>query len=298
MIGRNKCLNNAKKDIDDEYYTQMVYIEDELKHYKRHFKGKVVYCSCDGPESNFAKYFKREYDNLGLKGLNISNGLDFRSPESVAMLEQSDIVVTNPPYSLFRLFFSQLIQHKKQFLIVGSFTGVTYRAVFLSMQDGVVMIGASGSDKAAFDCPDGKGGFIQKVAPAIWFSTLDSGVPVKYLELTCKYNAKDYPKYDNYDAINVNSVKEIPCDYEGVMGVPITVMRVLNREQFELIGCTEDCGPGLSAGLWFGRSNPNQSVLFGEYTKCNTDVWNGGTTGCMVDGVNIFKRIFIKRRKR
>ena len=286
----NKNLHKAKDSKKDEFYTQLADIERELKHYKDHFKGKVVYCNCDDPRvSNFFHYFSYNFEQLGLKKLIATcyknqqidlfsqhdaeqaicleyvgdkNGNfkpdeeeigikplkgdgDFRSEESIALLKQADIVVTNPPFSLFRDYVAQLMQYDKKFLIIGHQNALTYREIFRLVKENKLWLGygfkggathfinAHYEDYAA--AGDHKEGMI-RVSGVVWYTNLDISKRHEDLVLYKKYTPEEYPKYDNYDAINVDKTKDIPADYEGYIGVPITFMDKYNPEQFEIIG--------------------------------------------------------------
>lgn len=273
---RGSNLHSAKRAKNDEFYTRLSDIENELKHYKHHFKDKVVYCNCDDPKvSNFFKYFALNFKHLGLKKLITScyrntdpdvrtKGVsdkavwleytggdyntieeirdntvihefegdgDFRSDESIELLKESDIVVTNGPFSLYREYVQQLMDYNKDFLIIGNNNSISYREIFPLIRDDVMWMGVSprGMD---FVLPDGS----FKNVNANWFTTLDHAKRHEGLILFKRYNPKDYPKYDNYDAININKTKDIPVDYEGLMGVPITFLDKYDPEQFEIIG--------------------------------------------------------------
>lgn len=243
-------LHNAKKAKNDEFYTQLIDIENELKHYTHHFKGKVVYCNCDGYDSNFPKYFIEHFNEFGLNKL-ISTGLngyyqeydgnkliqsmlngdgDFRSQECVDILKQSDIVVTNPPFSLFIDYVKQLIEYDKKFLIIGNMNAIIYKDIFPIIKANKMWCGYKFNGKPMkFRVPedyeingkvidyDENGNILVGVGGTAWFTNLDNDKRNEKLELTCKYNEQEYPKYDNFDSINVNKVKNIPYDYDGLM---------------------------------------------------------------------------------
>lgn len=280
----NKNLHKANKAKKDEFYTQLVDIEKELKRYKEQFRGKVVFCNCDDPkESNFVKYFSMNFEHLGLKKLiathykeanlftqespykleytgdknnnrmpdpdefmtkMISTG-DFRSEECIELLKQADIVVTNPPFSLFREYVAQLIEHKKKFLIIGNTNALTYKEIFKLIKDNKIHTGYTNfnvgmffivpNDWEKFHHIDKNGNKIARVSTSCWFTNLEVGKHKEHIILYKKYNSDEYPKYDNYDAINVNKYADIPCDYEGVIGVPITFIDKYNPEQFEIV---------------------------------------------------------------
>ena len=267
-MSNNSNLNRAKKARNDEFFTQFSDIENELKHYKEHFNGKVVYCNCDDPrQSNFVKYFKINFDQLGLKKL-IATGYkkdcrgiklvldsdnkkidelegdgDFRSEECVKLLDEADIVVTNPPFSLFREYVAQLVKHDKKFLIIGNMNNVTYKEIFPLIKNNKVWLGFGTDswyrvpddfdDRPGVKIEDGKKYFKVK---SRWFTNLDVKKHHEFLTLTEKYDPAKYPKFDNYDAINVDKVNDIPKDWDGVMGVPITFLGKYNPEQFEIVG--------------------------------------------------------------
>lgn len=283
----NKNLHNASKEKKDEFYTQLADIENELKHHKAQFRGKVVFCNCDDPkESNFVKYFSMNFEHLGLKKLiathykdaNIfskespykleytgdKNGNrmpdpeefmtemigtgDFRSEECIALLKEADIVVTNPPFSLFREYVAQLVEYEKKFLIIGNVNAITYKEGFKLIKENKMWLGASiHSGDREFRVPDdyplhaagsrvdSEGHKYIRVKGVRWFTNLDYEERHERLVLYKKYSPHAYPKYDNYDAINIDKTADIPSDYEGVMGVPITFLDKYNPEQFEIV---------------------------------------------------------------
>lgn len=268
MATKNSNLHTAKKMKNDEFYTQLTDIEQELKHYKEHFRDKVVYCNCDDPiESNFFKYFSLNFEHLGLKKL-ITTGYkengkgvvyiyegdkngnrmpdleeievkelqgngDFRSQECIEFLKESDIVVTNPPFSLFRDYVATLIEYGKQFLIIGNKNAITYKEIFPLIKNNKMWLGISSPNE--YKLPNGE---ITKQVNGLckWFTNLEHKKRNYPMDLYMKYSNDYYQKYDNYDAIEVSKVCEIPMDYEGVMGVPITFLDKYNPNQFEIIG--------------------------------------------------------------
>lgn len=268
----NKNLHAAKKAKSDEFYTQLTDIENELKHYKRHFKDKVVFCNCDDPaESNFWKYFELNFEALKLKklisthyemdkpsyklelrraedggdlngdgkinNLDIArtplkqNG-DFRSPECVEILKEADVVVTNPPFSLFREYIAQLIEYKKKFLVIGNKLAATYKEIFPLIKDNKIWWGCTSPGN--FLLPSRE---VTKKVNGLcrWFTNLKHRKRNEELILYETYTPEKYPRYDNYDAINVDEVKKIPKDYRAICGVPITFLDKYNPKQFELI---------------------------------------------------------------
>lgn len=173
---------------------------------------------------------------------------DFRSDECIDLLKKSDIVVTNPPFSLFREYVSQLVEYNKQFLIIGNMNAVCYKEIFPLIQDNKVWLGASiHSGDREFRVPndyplnaagtriDKNGNKYIRVKGVRWFTNLDYKERHEKLDLYKKYNEQDYPKYDNCDAINVNKTMDIPCDYDGFIGVPITFLDKYNSSQFEIV---------------------------------------------------------------
>jgi hypothetical protein len=279
--GLNRNLNRAKKAKNDEFYTQLSDIERECKYYKKHFKGKVVYCNCDDPRtSNFFHYFSYNFDHLGLKRLLNGDG-DFRSAESIELLKQADIVVTNPPFSLFREYVSQLMEHNKKFLIIGNINAITYKDIFPLLKENKIWLGHCNGG-VTFRVPDSfastgagyhvddKGQKWMSLGNICWFTNLDIQKRREDLILCKSYTSREYPKYDNYDAINVDKIKYIPMDYVGVMGVPITFLDKHNPDQFEIIGSNQ----GID-------QDPNR--VYGRGSRLN--------------GKETFKRIFIRNKR-
>lgn len=278
----NSNLHDSIRNKQDEFYTQIGMIEDELKNYRDFFRGKVVYCNCDDPqESHFWKYFAINFEFLGLKKLiathydrekptymlelskdvtgdgqinekdivekPFSQNGDFRSPECVELLKSADVVVTNPPFSLFREYVGQLMEYKKSFLIVGRMTAVTYKEILPLFMNGKMWLGRTSghfwfrvpdwyeSKKTDFKIDD-QGNHWRRMGNICWFTNIDYKERHMDLLLYKKYNPLDYPRYDNYDAIDVSAVKDIPVDYYGVMGVPTTFLSKWNPDQFEILG--------------------------------------------------------------
>lgn len=317
----NASMSAAIKAKNDEFYTLLSDIEKEMRHYRKHFKGKTVLCNCDDPfESNFFKYFVLNFNRLGLKKLiatcyatspimgqqlslfdvvggdedkkgkpykavvtkvydvtgdggvdmfdvaelfkSHENELtelygdgDFRSEECLALLNEADIVVTNPPFSLFREYVTTLMEHEKKFIIIGNSNAITYKEVFpLIMQDRLWLgVTRSGTGSMWFrimdDFPVKSGQKVengvryQTIGNSAWFTNLDVKKRHEELILVKRYSPDEYPHYDNYDAIEVSKIVDIPLDYAGVMGVPITFLGKYNPDQFEIVGITK---------TWFG----------------------------------------------
>lgn len=309
----NTNLHKAHRAKKDEFYTQLIDIEKELKHYKDQFKNKVMYCNADDPfESNFFKYFASNFNALGLKKLiatsyagspvvggqlplfkveglkttkkkepmkieinevkdlnndgaisikdvkrlikhdkNVTAALkgdgDFRSDECIELLKEADIVVTNPPFSLFREYVAQLVEYEKKFLIIGNTNAITYKEIFRLFKEDKIRTGYTNFNVGMFFVvPDTwekyhhineNGNKIARVSTSCWFTNLEVKKHKEDLILykTYKGNENKYPKYDNYDGIEVSQVSDIPIDYKSAMGVPITFVDKNNPDQFEII---------------------------------------------------------------
>lgn len=332
----NTGLQKAKKSKNDEFYTILSDIERELKHYRKHFKDKVVFCNCDDPRvSNFFHYFSYNFEKLGLKKLittcyknqdmdlfsqhdqekaiyleyegdknrnnvpdpeeigikHLKGDGDFRSQESIELLKQSDIVVTNPPFSLFREYVAQLMEYNKKFLIIGSWNAITYKEIFPLIREDKIWIGInSNRDFSGFIVPehypldgteariDENGNRIVSSNNTCWFTNLDNAKRHEELILYKKYNPEEYPTYDNYDAIEVSRTNNIPKDYEGVMGVPVTFINKYNPEQFQIIGSDYEVKEG----------------LLPELIKPD---WNGKLDRGYINGKRIYARILIRNKQ-
>ena len=264
-MAANANLHKAKDAKNDEFYTQLTDVSKELMHYKQHFKDKVIFCNCDDPTwSAFWKYFHLNFEALGLKKListhydkteptykmeytggndnDIEVGVktplegngDFRNQECLDLLDEADIVVTNPPFSLFREYVTVLMEHEKKFLIIGNKNAVEYSEVFTPMKANNLWMGYC--SPSVFDTPEGLSKKVQGLCR--WFTNLDISKRYEKLVLWKTYNQNDYPKYDYIDAIEVGKVAEIPMDYDGIMGVPLTFMDYYNPDQFEIIDLT------------------------------------------------------------
>ena len=318
----NQNFHKASKAKKDEFYTQLVDIEKELKHYKSQFRGKVVYCNCDDPfESNFFKYFASNFKELGLKRLiatsykpspiantqlnlfgesvalakskgrpkvtankfiinevddidgdgafdlrDIAEQLkanknnewlplkgegDFRSDESIELLKQADIVVTNPPFSLFREYVAQLVEYDKKFLILGDQNAITYKETFKLIKEDKLWLGYDNGGTKWFQVPNDydiptesrkkivNGVKYFSMGRVVWFTNLDTVKRQQEITLYKKYSKNEYPEYDNYEAINVNKVSDIPMDYKDAMGVPVTFLDKYNPSQFQIISSND-----------------------------------------------------------
>ena len=285
-MAKNSNLHAAKVAKNDEFYTMLTDIEKEMSHYKDFFNGKVVYCNCDDArESNFFKYFSLNFEFLGLKKL-ITTGYkaegkgvvliyegdkngnrkvedkeivvrelegsgDFRSEECIEFLKEADVVVTNPPFSLFREYIKQLMDYGKKFIIIGSMNAITYREVFPLIQNNELWLG--NQNMKEFRSPNGE---IKKFGNILWYTNIQHKKRNTPLDLYKRYS-NEYPKYDNYDAIEVSRVENIPMDYDGVMGVPISFLHKYNPEQFEIV----DINPHFFSLVEKGFEKPKQLSL-------------------------------------
>ncbi len=338
----NKNLHKANQAKKDEFYTQLVDIEKELKHYKDQFYGKVVYCNCDDPfESNFFKYFAANFKPLKLKKLiatsysgspiiggqlsllqikgskgkqpikieisevpdankdgaidltdvksllkhnaNIATPLkgtgDFRSDECIELLKEADIVVTNPPFSLFREYVAQLVEYDKKFLILGDQNAVTYKETFGYIKENKLWHGYDNGGTKWFQVPNNydietesrikveNGTKFFSMGRIVWYTNLDTTKRHEKIVLYKKYTPEEFPKYDNYNVINVDKVADIPMDYDGVMGVPITFVDKYSPAQFEILGVA-------NSARWIGY-------------ECFT----------LIQGKKIYNRILIRNKK-
>ncbi|MDD6088616.1 MAG: adenine-specific methyltransferase EcoRI family protein, partial [Desulfovibrionaceae bacterium] len=195
---------------------------------------------------------------------------DFRSDECLALLDEADIVVTNPPFSLFREYVATLIEHEKKFIIIGNQNAVTYKEIFPLLRDNKMWLGSTmPKEFLTPDLPEDRknvsvredGSHIAKFGNICWFTNLDFKKRHEEMILFKRYSPENYPKYDNYDAINVDNTADIPCDYDGVMGVPITFLNKYSPDQFEIVGCSESEGKGFSGDLWDKSSGVAQPVV-------------------------------------
>ena len=291
----NRNLNKAKKAKNDEFYTKLSDIENELSHYKDHFRDKIIYCNCDDPyRSNFVQYFALNFKFLGLKQLiatcykhpdiddsqfekvaeqpikwvyngeqiegqnypdlskaivtNLEGDGDFRSEDCLAILNECDMVVTNPPFSLFRDYIDVIMESKKEFLIIGSLGAICFKNTFPYILDGKMWLGYNKHGSGMEFITDN---LDTKKVPVYWYTNLEHNKRNEELILFKKYNTEEYIKYDEYDAIEVSRVKEIPVNYTGKMGVPITFLNKYNPKQFEILGLCR-----------YIEDNPNPGIRF------------------------------------
>lgn len=291
MAKRN--IDKAKEAKKDEFYTQLEDINNELRHYREHFRGKTVLCNCDDPRvSNFFTYFAYNFEFLGLKKLittcykNQDSDLfsqgaseqavyliyegdkngnhipdpeeigihplkgdgDFRSAECIELLKEADIVVTNPPFSLFREFVALMMQYEKKFLIIGHQNAITYKEIFPLIQQNKLWLGYGFKGGAGHfisnyedtaTASNHKDGMI-RVSGVQWYTNLDHKKRHEDIILYKSYTPEEYPTYVNCNAIEISRTELIPFDYDGAMGVPITFMDKYNPNQFEIIGFNLD----------------------------------------------------------
>ena len=311
-------FSEARTNKKDEFYTQLSDIERELKHYKNHFKDKVVLCNCDDPRvSNFFHFFSYNFEKFGLKKLiatcyknqemdlfsenkseqaiyleytgdkngnnvpdaeeigikHLQGDGDFRSKECIELLKKADIVVTNPPFSLFREYVAQLIEYDKKFLIIGNINAISYKEIFKLIKENKAWLGMNmGRGISGFIVPkhyelygsearvDEDGNRIVATNNCLWLTNLDNSKRHEDIILYKKYTQDEFPTYENYNAINVDKTKDIPMDYSGEMGVPITFLHYYNPDQFEII----DINPHFFTIVEKGLPKPTQLKITGQ----------------------------------
>jgi hypothetical protein len=211
---------------------------------------------------------------------------DFRSEECIELLKQADIVCTNPPFSLFREYVAQLVEYDKKFLIIGSINAITYKEIFPLIKENKIWLGASiHNGDREFRVPDDyplsaagyrvdkEGNKYIRVKGVRWFTNLDYKERHEELTLYKKYTPEEYPKYDNYDAIEVSKTSDIPMDYDGVMGVPISFLDKYNPDQFEIVSWSRHNDQGMDGGYW-----------------------KGGKSDATINGKEVYRRILIKKK--
>lgn len=357
MPKKNANLWNAKNQKNDEFYTQLPDIENELRHYKEHFKWKTVFCNCDDPRvSNFFHYFAYNFEQLGLKRLittcyknqnpnlftlnesekavyliydwdknwnNVPDAdeiwihelkwdWDFRSEECIELLKQADVVVTNPPFSLFREYISQLINYGKKFLILWNMNAITYKEVFPLIKDNKLWTWYGFNMSMVYKTtypnlleanrkfviwkwynPDE---WYVKVPAICRFTNLDIRKRHEDLIMYKKYNPEKYPKYNNYDAINIDNVSEIPQDYSWIMWVPITFLDKYNPSQFEILG---NADANILPSDWKWMDENFVKLYYSQWNKWSIKVWNRLIHYIDKDWNAIipYKRILIRRKK-
>lgn len=259
----NIRLRQAQKNRYDEFFTQIEDIDAEIAHYIEYLRDKTIFCNCnDYEETNFYRYFKDNFLRLELKKLiatkyeitgkpsykiEICNDLivkkmplkcngDFRSDECIELLKQSDIIITNPPFSLLQEYIMQLTSFNKKFIILGNINAVTYKRVFPLIIANKLFVHKNNNKSNMSFINSSK----QKIdlGGCRWFTNININLKNSFLNLCKEYIPEKYPKYDNSDIINVNKVSDIPADYDGIIGVPITFLDKYNNNQFEIVGCS------------------------------------------------------------
>lgn len=329
----------ARTTPNDEFYTQLVDIEKELAHYPGAFRDKTVYLPCDDPrDSAFWTYFEGRFHDLGLRRLiatayaggprgeavvcdwdgegepkvtRLEDDGDFRGTTARALLEQADVVVTNPPFSLFREFVAQLVEAGKEFLVLGTLNAVTYADVWPVIQGGQVWLGVS-RHNLYLEVPeaypatatrfkvDPDGTRLRSLGNARWFTNLEHKQRHQKLTLSASFSPDVYPQYDNYGAIEVSRIADIPTDYDGAMGVPITYLDHHDPDRFELLGLSG--GSTLRTKYYRPRA---------RYVDGVAEVSLSGALGCAIRTDNfgpgphfdvgypvrsVYRRVFIRRR--
>lgn len=298
----NSNLQDSRAAKADEFYTPLSMIENELKHYKNHFKDKIVLCNCDDPRvSNFFRYFVMYFDVLELKKViatcyknddadlfsqentekavyleydgslkytgeedfakipckELKGNGDFRSSECVEFLKEADIVVTNPPFSLFKEYIPFLFKYNKKFLVIGNLNSSTYMEIFPLIQTNKLWTGCN-SGHFWFQVPEHyaekktdfkieNGVKYRRMGNICWYTNLDLEKRHEFLETGRRFNQNEYQKYDNFDAIHINEVTDIPMDYDGIMGVPITFLTKYNPSQYKILGKLD---AGTESNVW------------------------------------------------
>ena len=293
----NANLREARKNKNDEFYTRYEDIEAEVMKYREQFKDKIVYLPCDSLKSEFWLFFINNFQSFSLKKLiathyekdgqsykvwtndgdniiqeDLAGNGDFRSPECIEILKECDIICTNPPFSLFREFVDAIITHNKQFLIIGNQNAFTYKEIFKLIKENKIWTGYNMVKQ--FNQPDGS---IKKFGNVCWFTNMTTVKRNEEFVLTKEYNPINYPEYENYKAIEVDRIVNIPKDYYDVMGVPITFINKYNPNQFEILGHTTS-------------SDKSPEV---EKLRTNPKYRNGAR----INGKEKYHRVFIRRNK-
>lgn len=292
-------------------------IENELHYYD--LSDKVVYCNCDDESSNFVKYFSQAGSCKDL----IYTNSDFRIRKNINVLKKVDVVVTNPPFSLFREYIQQLMEYNKRFLVLGNLLSFSCKEIFPHIMQNKIWFGVSikkgdiqfrmpeyyplTSKNGAWIGEDGNK--YVKVTNIRWFTNMEHYQDNSFLKLTKRYTLEKYPRYDNYDAIDVKRTNEIPKDYDAVMGVPLTFMDKYNPRQFEILGLSKrECNydvpfSGNYDDYWEQRQDGSRTgitgtcltgkpILQGNNSKNNYYInKDGRIVQC------IFPRLFVRRRK-
>lgn len=313
-MAKSDNLRKAKEEKNDEFYTQLSDIVAEIAQhpdYVKHFKDKTVLCNCDDPEwSAFVEFFRLFFNKLGIKKMisthytkdgspsyklewsgeklngdtinmiktPLKGDGDFRSEECIELLKEADIVVTNPPFSKAREYMATLMKYHKQFIVIGDLNWITYKEIFPWLKDNEIWLGYGHVKE--FRQPDGT---MKKFGNKLWFTNLDIDKIHEPLTLTKLYkgNEDHYPKYDNYDAIEVGKVSEIPKDYEGLMGVPVTFMNNYDASQFKILGM-------LQSSTDEQAGTPNLRY-YNDFKEMRQDMTYTGASGGKANGNPVVK---------
>lgn len=269
----NENLHRSKRTKNDEFYTRIDDVEAELSHYAEYLRGKFIYLPCDDDSSAFWIYLMSQFESIGLERLTATRYIpggrafliessdghslhghhlmgdgDFFSDECKEIMAEADVVITNPPFSRLREFITTLMEMRKDFITLAPMNAITYKCIFPHIKHGRIRLGHAGIRTMKFDTPDGS----EKSIPVIWLTSYPITRECKKLDLTQKYDPERYPTYDNYNAIEVSRCKDIPVDYDGIMGVPITFLSYWQPGEYSLIGHVHDLSgdgeDGIDAG--------------------------------------------------
>ncbi len=299
MPNTNDNLHNALRNKNDEFYTLLDDIERECDNYKKFFINKIIYLNCDDENSNFWKYFFNNFQELQLKELIathleepksyilktqdgktinktplLKNG-SYDSEECLKLLDLSDIIITNPPFSKSKEFISLIIEHNKQLLVIGNENAFSSTLIFPLLKNHKIWTGFN--KVSSFLTPEGN---LKNFGNICWFTNIPINKNIPFIECTKKYDPDIYLRYNNFEAINVDRVTDIPKDYDGIMGVPISFINKWNRDQFELLG--------LAAGNT-KTNNLNFSVPYAPHPL------DRGGCGIVNNNIRKYTRVFIKK---
>lgn len=293
----NKFLAQSKKNKNDEFYTRIEDIEKELIFYRDHFNNSVVYCNCDNVSSSFPQFLSQVQEDWGIKkiiatGLNHFNNIpvvytklygkepvitpsqcngEYRSEESLSFLQEADIIVTNPPFSLFRDFFDLLTQYEKKFLVIANINAFSYKNVAPYIIYDKIWTGMT--QPSNFYTPEGE---LKKLNNVCWITNIKPHSEKDFIPLCYSYNPNNYHFIENYNALEVPKYKLIPYDYNNIMAVPITFLHYYNEKQFEIVGIS-----GVKGAYKEALEHTDQSFK---------------TTDAILHGKKLYKRVFIKKK--
>lgn len=297
---KNDNLHSALKEKNDEFFTFYEDIELECNHYIDFFNNKIIYLNCDDEDSNFWKYFFNNFKNFNLKelwathldsaqsyllktidGININkeylkgNG-DYNSDECLNLLTKCDIVITNPPFSKSKEFISLIVKYNKYFLVIGNENAFSSTLIFPLLKDEKVWTGFN--KVKTFFTPENEK---QSFGNILWFTNIPINKNIPLINCTKEYDPSIYLKYDNFEAINVDAITDIPKNYIGVMGVPISYVGKHNPKQFEILG------------LAAGNTKNNHLNFSVPYTPHQLD---RGGCGIVNNSIRKYTRVFIRRK--